>query len=729
MKRLLSLLIVFTLILGAAPAFGAAETPPEGGYIAVSGDLYGQTVAEPGEAKALFEQLSAEYDALKNPPLVSPRFRSAGFEEPRERLVDEDVLGLLNGAENTEPEFNDIYAASEYILCKALDNTEFVNKNGQDILTLEFTYNGAATAARFRTMYELVYMYFPHWYSYAAGYYEGTRAVVFKIAISEPDVVEAEREAASELAEELLAGLDPNSADPGPDFFKALHDWLCENNEYDTKADYQGQYAYTALVTGQTVCAGYANAFALTSYYAQFDVASYCGTATGGEPHRWNVAELGGVKKLIDVTWDDGKNTWSYDYFLTDTAKSKRVWDGEQDNFYDYLHDNYTPPEVEPITTEYAVFAENNRAAYIDLSYFGDERLVSGITTAAYSADGGLKWKKGEIKSLAKLLNKDTKLWITDSYDTKKRRPAEGASVIKFPKISARPKGNVDRLVVNYQLTADPSGFSYGAWIMATKAGVVPENIESYAITESEDGRTPDYAWWKMSRDGEDLLDYKTKYLVCALPVTEEGQYRPAGKVFKFAVAPYSEPPAVKVDYKKEVIKLKAGQVLFGGSYKELESDGVPLEVNGNVTMKPKMLIVAAGKGVTVSLAEYLAEETTKLTIWKLATARKPMSDTGDVWLAARAVLDTKTLNASGGKLTLDAKYEVFGGIKWGKLPKLSAAQTFDIRLKSTVKSGRDGVSGSAASFAGKLEVAYGEWKLGKLGITAATITGLTKLG
>lgn len=72
------------------------------------------------------------------------------------------------------------------------------------------------------------------------------------------------------------------------------------------------QSAYSALVNGRTVCAGYARAFQYLMQ--QLGVPCYYCTGYAGENHAWNIVRLDDGYYNVDTTWDDtGDGT--YDYF------------------------------------------------------------------------------------------------------------------------------------------------------------------------------------------------------------------------------------------------------------------------------------------------------------------------------------------------------------------------------------------------------------------------------
>ena len=99
----------------------------------------------------------------------------------------------------------------------------------------------------------------------------------------------------------------------GSDYEKevAVHDTLISQIEYNLNAPLN-QSAYSALVSGQTVCAGYARAY---QYVMQkLGVPCYYCTGFAGENHAWNIISLDDGYYNVDTTWDDtDPNT--YDYF------------------------------------------------------------------------------------------------------------------------------------------------------------------------------------------------------------------------------------------------------------------------------------------------------------------------------------------------------------------------------------------------------------------------------
>ena len=89
-----------------------------------------------------------------------------------------------------------------------------------------------------------------------------------------------------------------------------VHDTLMKNIAYDSKAAWN-QTAYSALIEGKTVCAGYARAF---QYIMQrIGIPCYFCTGYAGAAHAWNIIKLEDGYYNVDVTWNDtNPNTHLY---------------------------------------------------------------------------------------------------------------------------------------------------------------------------------------------------------------------------------------------------------------------------------------------------------------------------------------------------------------------------------------------------------------------------------
>lgn len=126
--------------------------------------------------------------------------------------------------------------------------------------------------------------------------------------------------------DEIVAALgleDPSL--PKLDKLLAIHDYLVEHVVYNVEVKNGGeaptqnvQSAWGAIMDGDAVCQGYADAFQLLATRAGIQ-SRYIDATT--IQHAWNMVELDGTWYNVDVTWDD--TDWlgmgSYQYFLRST--------------------------------------------------------------------------------------------------------------------------------------------------------------------------------------------------------------------------------------------------------------------------------------------------------------------------------------------------------------------------------------------------------------------------
>lgn len=110
-------------------------------------------------------------------------------------------------------------------------------------------------------------------------------------------------------ASQILAG----ARSLGTDYEKEqyIHDALVQIVEYRVSSPID-QSAYSALVMGQSVCAGYSRAFQYLMQ--QLGIPCYYCTGFAGEDHAWNIVKMGSLYRNVDVTWDDTEPS-TYDYY------------------------------------------------------------------------------------------------------------------------------------------------------------------------------------------------------------------------------------------------------------------------------------------------------------------------------------------------------------------------------------------------------------------------------
>ena len=98
---------------------------------------------------------------------------------------------------------------------------------------------------------------------------------------------------------------------------RVVHDMICDLSTYNNRYN-SHQSAYSALVEGNSVCAGYSRAFQIACQKLGITCYYVTGIANG-EEHAWNIVKIGGNFYNVDVTGDDtineSLNTHSYQYF------------------------------------------------------------------------------------------------------------------------------------------------------------------------------------------------------------------------------------------------------------------------------------------------------------------------------------------------------------------------------------------------------------------------------
>ena len=130
--------------------------------------------------------------------------------------------------------------------------------------------------------------------------------------------IEKSKETFNQAIEKIVG--DANTYSSIYDKEKFVHDTLITNNKYD-KNEKLNQSAYSALVKGKTVCAGYSRAFQIIMN--KLGIRTYFISGDSNGDHSWNIIELEDEYYNVDLTWDNQKNI-TYRYFnVPDSVFSK----------------------------------------------------------------------------------------------------------------------------------------------------------------------------------------------------------------------------------------------------------------------------------------------------------------------------------------------------------------------------------------------------------------------
>lgn len=198
-----------------------------------------------------------------------------------------------------EPDMQQIY-------CQIYANALNLNKSFAPVVPV--------SVSQLKTVFEAVYNDHPELFwldtGYSCKYVRSGRCAEITLKYNETVDNLEEAKAAFEGAAGHIAG-EAQGLGSVYEMEQYVHDALMQLVEYDLGAP-MNQSAYSALVGGRSVCAGYARAF---QYIMQLlGVPCYYCTGYAGEDHAWNIVKLDGMYRNVDITWDDTDSP-TYDYF------------------------------------------------------------------------------------------------------------------------------------------------------------------------------------------------------------------------------------------------------------------------------------------------------------------------------------------------------------------------------------------------------------------------------
>lgn len=263
------------------------------------------------------------YEQPDSPSVETPEDVSGrtGYEPVQEEAqeIDEDEAGGLTGAENPGDTGSGLSFDAETYPYYAMLEAEMQQIYSQIYanamsLTPSFTPVATVSVSQLKTVFEAVYNDHPELFwldtGYSCKYLRSGRCAEITLKFNETaDALEQARLAFQGAAGNIVAqarGLGSQA-----EMEKYVHDALMGLVEYDVAAP-MNQSAYSALVGGRSVCAGYARAF---QYIMQeLGVPCYYCTGYAGEDHAWNIVKIDGVYRNVDVTWDDTEEP-TYNYF------------------------------------------------------------------------------------------------------------------------------------------------------------------------------------------------------------------------------------------------------------------------------------------------------------------------------------------------------------------------------------------------------------------------------
>lgn len=146
---------------------------------------------------------------------------------------------------------------------------------------------------------------------YKVSYLANGNAVEITLDFTMPTEEIAEAKAKFDTAAEAVIG-QAGQLTTFYDREKYIHDYILSFAVYDSENIEAAQSAYSTLVTGKTVCAGYSKAFQYLM--TRLNVPTYYCTGYSSGEHAWNIIRLDDGYYNVDLTWD-AQDPISYAYF------------------------------------------------------------------------------------------------------------------------------------------------------------------------------------------------------------------------------------------------------------------------------------------------------------------------------------------------------------------------------------------------------------------------------
>ncbi|MCL2031244.1 MAG: hypothetical protein FWG93_06825 [Oscillospiraceae bacterium] len=395
---------------------------------------------------------------------------------------------------------------------------------------------------------------------------------------------------------------------------------------------------------------------------------------------------------------------------------------------------------------------------------------------AGYSLNGGARWKKGAPtpRAVKSLFSRGGTLVLTDRMNARGKAPFAGsgdepaAVLLTFSRINPAPKAPF-RLLISYNLLADATGATTGAWTLvdrgdhSAEAAVVRDNLRIAWAKDGKNATVVGKEYVKNADKSDWIFDDTTGHTFGRFPVTgdsnrsdglavaveqgkiktqtyrlklaakeeADGSFTPASRERKIQVLNQRKPPKVKVNYRKEIIELRNGMTMvFGADVADLENraESTP---GGYLAEEGKSLVGLSREEAQtpILLESYLDETETTVTFWRSATATRPASVKQTLTLAPRAILTETLLKTDRVRIRGRRDIVVYDSErgKYGVSPWFQSAYTAPARLKNTARADKkNGYVGFAASKPGTLNITWGvrdpESKKPQNGILSATV-------
>lgn len=269
----------------------------------------------PGEMNGY---VAPSMDQMQIPEDVSGRTGFTPVQPEEQQIPDQEVQNLKETLGSGETGEGLSFSAEEYPYYQMLsENQQSVYRqiyaNAQN-LTEKFAPEKTVSASDVKIAFEAVIGDHPEMFwletGYSSKYLANGQCVEIDLKYnSTADDLESAKQRFDAAAQNLITGAA--SLDSNYEKEKYVHDALASAVTYDLTAD-MNQSAYSALVNGKSVCAGYARAYQYL--LQQLGIPCYYCTGYSGGDHAWNIVKLEDGYYNVDVTWDDAAAI-RYDYF------------------------------------------------------------------------------------------------------------------------------------------------------------------------------------------------------------------------------------------------------------------------------------------------------------------------------------------------------------------------------------------------------------------------------
>lgn len=276
-----------------------------------TGVLSSDSVEQPGQ------YIPPKEDNVKAPENVSGRGGYLPVQENSEKIEDSIARSIPEQVGYGETGGGLVFDATYYPYYAMLNETgqelyRQIYANGE-ALNGTFAPVQRVTAGELRNIFSAVYNDHPELFwldtAYRGKFTKDGRCAEITLQFNKTaDNLSASRESFASATAEVMAAAQGLDNDYEKE--KAVHDALLAGISYHLDAP-MNQSAYSALVNGQTVCAGYARAFQYVMQ--QLGVPCYYCTGYAGQNHAWNIIKLEDEYYNADLTWDDTEpNTLDY---------------------------------------------------------------------------------------------------------------------------------------------------------------------------------------------------------------------------------------------------------------------------------------------------------------------------------------------------------------------------------------------------------------------------------